>query len=338
MNFSDIIGQKKVITSIKNSIRNDRVSHAYILEGSEGIGKQTIASIFASALMCEMEQDTDTKVGEPCLECKSCIKCQSGNHPDIKIIKDKIGIDTIRDFQKDIYIKPYESDRKIYIITHAEKMTVQAQNSLLKVFEEPPRYGVIILTVENASQLLDTILSRAILIRFQVHPQSEVELYLREEYPDLKEKIPVLAAFSGGIIGKAKAIATSEEFGQMRQEVIEIAGKFLNNSELEVLEATSYFVEHKAHIDSLLEFLLSWFRDVLLIKVLYNSDKVINMDMKNKLEVYANQVRTSAVERIIHVIIDIKKKISINTNYQLAIETMLMRSWEEIHGRSRNTF
>ncbi|MDK2800760.1 MAG: polymerase subunit delta [Clostridiales bacterium] len=330
MHFKEIIGQRTVIKSLENSIRNHMVSHAYIFEGPEGIGKKTVASIFATALTCKSLQV------QPCGVCTSCIKSKSNNHPDIKTIEDNgnhIGVDIVRELQKDIYIKPYESNKKIYIIPRADRMTVQAQNSLLKIFEEPPEYGVMILTTVNASLLLSTILSRAILVRFRIHPYEEIETFLRKEYPELKEEISSLAMLSGGVIGRAKAIASSEEFRDMRQEVVEVITRLLSDSEWDVLNVINYFNDHKHIIELILDFLLLWFRDILFIKELHSESMVINIDMRGKLHEFSRKVSSRAVCNIIDIILDIKKKISMNANYTLAIETMLIKSWEEVHGK-----
>lgn len=331
MNFSDIIGQTKVVESLKNSIVNNMVSHAYIFEGPEGIGKQTMASIFAAALTCERGQ------AEPCGTCRNCIKNESNNHPDVKVIEgsaSSIGVDVIRELQKDMYIKPYEAGRKIYIIPRADRMTVQAQNGLLKILEEPPEYGVIILTTINSSLLLNTILSRTILVRFKTHPYKEIEDFLRKEYLELTDEIPFLVMLSGGIIGRAKDIAASQEFRDMRRDIIEIITKLLNHSELDILEAVNYFNDHKNMIESILDLLLLWFRDILFIKELHNENMVINIDMLGRLKEFSRRVSSRAACKIIDIIIDIKKKISMNANYTLAIETMLIQSWEEVHGNS----
>lgn len=334
-----MIGQREVIKSLQNSIKNHMIGHAYIFEGPEGIGKRTMASIFAGTLVCDREDV------EPCGVCVNCIKHESKNHPDIKVICDEnagsIGIDLIRELKKDMYIKPYESDRKIYIIPYAERMSVQAQNSLLKILEEPPQYGMIILTTANASLLLDTILSRAVLVRFRLHPYQEIRKYLEEncENESLHKEISFLASFCGGTIGKAKELANSEEFQNMRFHVSDIIIGLLEKDELKVLEDAGYFNEYKKLINPIFDFLLFWFRDILLIKELQNKRMLINQDMENKLYRFAQRVSKDAVIKIIDLVIDTKKKIDMNANYSLSIETMLIQSWEEVHGRSsRSTF
>ena len=148
--FSDIIGQKAIIEHLYNALRTGSISHAYILSGDAGSGRKTIANIYAMALQCddlEIEEiRPKTRLLEPCGKCISCMQAQSGNQPDIITIthsKNSIGVEEIRRMRADLQIKPYSSPHKIYLIPDAEKLTVQAQNALLKTLEEPPEYAVI---------------------------------------------------------------------------------------------------------------------------------------------------------------------------------------------------
>ena len=130
-----------------------------------------MASLFAMTLQCE-------KHGvEPCMECPSCKKAQSQNHPDIIYVKHEkpntISIDEIREqLINDVMIKPYSSPYKIYIIDEAQKLTLQAQNALLKILEEPPDYGVFLILSTNAERLLPTIRSRCVELRLSPLPEA----------------------------------------------------------------------------------------------------------------------------------------------------------------------
>ncbi|MDE7299609.1 MAG: AAA family ATPase, partial [Lachnospiraceae bacterium] len=158
--FKDVIGRENVTEHLKNAIRLNKVSHAYIFCGEDGIGKNFIADIFAAALQCNEYS------GEPCCQCKSCRQAEGGNHPDIiRVLHEKatLGVDDIRtQLNNDIAVKPYSGRYKIYIIDEAEKMTEAAQNALLKTIEEPPEYAVILLLTNNIDAFLPTILSRCV--------------------------------------------------------------------------------------------------------------------------------------------------------------------------------
>ena len=136
--FHEIIGHDDVVNHLQNAIQMGKVSHAYIFNGEVGAGKKMLASAFAMALQCE-KHGTD-----PCMECDSCKRALSKNHPDIITIThekpNSIGIEDIRiQLIDDVSIKPYTGPYKIYILNEAEKLTLQAQNALLKTIEEPPR-------------------------------------------------------------------------------------------------------------------------------------------------------------------------------------------------------
>ena len=146
--FKDIIGHKREIEHLEKAISTGKVSHAYIFSGEKGTGKLTLANAFAMALQCTGEGE------KPCGTCHSCHQAASGNHPDIIHIThekpNSIGVDDVRDqLVGDVQIRPYNGKYKIYIMPDAEKMTVQAQNAILKTIEEPPEYAVIILLTDN---------------------------------------------------------------------------------------------------------------------------------------------------------------------------------------------
>ena len=178
--FKDVVGHKDIINYIRSAVTENRVSHAYILNGERGAGKKMLASLFAMTLLCEKQGP------EPCNECHSCRQAKSGNHPDIiRVTHEKpnsISVDDIRrQVNDDIQIKPYQGPWKIYIIAEADLMTVQAQNALLKTIEEPPAYAVIFLLTENAEALLPTITSRCVMLKLRNIKDTLIRKYLMEQ-------------------------------------------------------------------------------------------------------------------------------------------------------------
>jgi DNA polymerase-3 subunit delta' len=217
--FTDIIGQEQIKEHLQNALSTNKVSHAYIIEGERSSGKEFIARIFAMALQCEQGGT------EPCGQCHSCKQALSHNQPDIIFISHEkpntIGVEDIRDqINNDIGIKPYSSPRKIYIMNEGEKMTPQAQNALLKTLEEPPEYAVILILTTNVDELLPTIQSRCVVLHMKPVKDALVKKFLMEELgvPDYKANICV--AFARGNIGKAKLLASSEEFEKVKDEAI----------------------------------------------------------------------------------------------------------------------
>lgn len=165
-------------------------------------------------------------------KCRSCRQAESGNHPDIiRITHEKpnsISVDEIREqLVNDVQIKPYSSRYKIYIIPEAEKMTVQAQNALLKTIEEPPAYAIILFLTTNASSLLQTILSRCVVLNMKPVSDRQVKNYLMEhvQIPDYQADICV--AFSHGNIGKAVELASSDNFNEIKAAALHLVKMLL---------------------------------------------------------------------------------------------------------------
>ena len=204
--FKDVVGHKDIIQYIKNAVSQDKVSHAYILNGERGSGKKLLANLFAQTLQCEEGKE------EPCYYCHSCRQAVSGNHPDIiRVTHEKPGSISVDDIRKqineDIQIKPYSGKYKIYIMADADLMTVQAQNALLKTIEEPPSYAVIFLLTENADSLLPTICSRCVMLKLRNIKDQLVKKYLMEQLQIPDYKAELCTAFAQGNIGRAIMLA-----------------------------------------------------------------------------------------------------------------------------------
>lgn len=163
MQFKKFLGNEKIKEQLSYLLSAGRLPHAIVLEGEEGIGKKTLAMEIASALVCRSGGE------KPCGYCAQCSKAEKRYHPDIMLCgpedgKKFISVGAIRDIINNAYIAPLESDYKIYIIDKAHCMNESAQNAILKMLEEPPSYVVFILTVEARSMLLETVLSRAVVL------------------------------------------------------------------------------------------------------------------------------------------------------------------------------
>lgn len=227
--FDDVIGQEKIVEHLRTAVKTGKVSHAYILQGERSAGKEFIAKVFAAALQCEKGE------GEPCGECRSCKQAENGNQPDIiRVTHEKpntIGVEDIRKITGDIAIKPYSSTRKIYIVNEAEKMTVQAQNALLKTLEEPPEYAVILLLTTNVDTLLPTIQSRCVLLTMKPVADEQVRKFLMKDLKIPEYKADVCVAFARGNVGKAKALASSEEFDNIKSDAVTLL-KYIHDMEI----------------------------------------------------------------------------------------------------------
>ncbi len=327
--FSDIIGQDHIKDHLKSAIENGKISHAYIIHGEKNAGKEFIAETFAMALECEDETGV-----EPCMECHSCKQAVTKNHPDIiTLIHEKpgtIGVEDIRrSIVSDVSVRPYSGKWKIYLINDAEKMSVQAQNALLKTLEEPPEYVVILLLTSNMSALLPTIISRSTVLNMRPVDDKTVRKYLMERIhvPDYQADICV--AFARGNIGKAKHLATSEDFDNIKNDAVRVL-KYAHEMDMsEFVTALNQISAYKINIEDYLDILLIWYRDVLMFKATGDIDSLVFKEEIKSIRERAGRSSYEAVEKIIEAIEKTKVRLKANVNFELAMELLLLAIKEE---------
>ena len=321
--FKDIIGQEQLKEHMQTAIETGKVSHAYVIQGERFAGKEFIANIFAMALQCE-------KGGaEPCQECHSCKQAVNRNQPDIIWVTHEkpntIGVEDVRiQINNDMGIKPYSSRYKIYIISEGEKMTVQAQNALLKTLEEPPEYGMIMILTTNADALLPTILSRCVVLHMKPVKDELVRNFLMEtmEIPDYKADIRV--AFARGNIGKAKLLGSSEEFDHVREEAVTLM-KYIGDMELsEIVAAIKKISEYKLEINDYLDIISIWYRDVLLFKATNDANHLIFKEEIQYIRKVADKCAYEGIESILEALEKAKSRLNANVNFELTMELLLM--------------
>ena len=266
-NFKDIIGQESIKKHLQTAIKTGNLSHAYIINGEYGSGRQTIASALAKTIQCQSKTD-DT---DACGVCTSCKQAESHNHPDIKYIthdKTSISVNDIREqLNNDISIKPYSSEYKIYIIPDANKMTEQAQNALLKTIEEPPVYAIIILLTENCDSLLPTIRSRCVTLTMNPVEKDKICTYLENKFQLEPEQAQIAANYCQGNIGKAIRFASSSDFIEMKNQVLKLLKNLDSMDIASIIDTIKEFSTHKNDINDYLDLMLLWYRDVLMFKV-----------------------------------------------------------------------
>ncbi len=321
--FKDIIGQEQIKEHLQNAIASKKVSHAYILNGERSSGKEFIARIFAMTLQCE-------KGGtNPCQECHSCKQALSDNQPDIiRVTHEKpntISVDDIRaQINNDVAIKPYSSPYKVYLVNEAEKMTTQAQNAILKTLEEPPEYAVILLLTTNVNSLLPTILSRCVVLNMKPVSDQQVRRFLMEQMqvPDYKAEICV--AFARGNVGKAKNLASSEEFENVKAEVLSLL-KYIQDMELhEMVAAIKKISDYKLEVSDYLDLISVWYRDVLLFKATRDGNHLIFREEITAIRKAAQRSSYEGIEEVIRALDKAKRRLEANVNFDLTMELLLL--------------
>lgn len=326
--FADIIGQEQIKEHLQNALKTNKVSHAYILNGEKNSGKEFIAKIFASALQCE-KTGISLGMAEPCGECHSCIQMAGKNQPDVIYVTHEkpgsIGVEDIRSqINGDVAIKPYSSPRKVYIINEGEKMTVQAQNALLKTLEEPPEYTVILILTTNMESLLPTILSRCVALNMKPVRDSQVKKFLMEtmRIPDYKADICV--AFARGNVGKAKMLASSEEFDNVKEEAVTLL-KYINEMEIsEIVAAIKKINEYKLDVNDYFYILAIWYRDVLLFKATNDANHLIFREEIQYIRRVADRSTYEGIETVINALEKSKQRLKANVNFDLTMELLLL--------------
>lgn len=321
--FKDVVGHKDIIQYIQNAVSQNKLSHAYILNGQRGSGKKLLARLFAMTLQCESGE------AEPCGSCHSCVQTNSGNQPDIITIRHEkptsISVDEIREqLNSDILIKPYSSRYKIYIIPEADLMTVQAQNALLKTLEEPPEYAVIFLMTENADSLLATIRSRCVMLKLRNIKDKLVKKYLMEQLQIPDYQAEICAAFAQGNIGRAAMLAKSEHFNEIKEDAIRLL-KYIDEMELhEIVSAIKQINKYKLEVTDYLDIFMIWYRDVLLYKATKDVDGLVFSDQLQAIKEKAKKSSYEGIETILISIEKAKQRMKANVNFDLLMELLLL--------------
>ena len=329
MLYSDIVGQDETKKTLLNSIKNNNVSHCYIFEGPKDMGKYDLSLVFAQSLLCKNFND------EPCNICNDCKKINSMNHPDLHIINNKekaIKREDIDSLIESISKKPYESHKKAYIINNCDEMTIQASNTFLKTLEEPPGDSVMILLTSNINLLLPTIVSRCQVVKFKIINKNDIIKVLIDKYDTDEVMANIIAFYSKGILNKAVNIATGkDDVLQKRTEIIQLFEKIINSDSGIIFEYENYFEEQKDNIDTIIEIMMIWIRDITFVK--NNMEAlVINSDFLNlaKNHVSNSEITMNHADDLIEYLQCASDNIKNNVNYKLTIDMMMLKIQEAL--------
>lgn len=324
MHFSEIIGQEDAKNLLVHAIKNNSTSHAYIFSGEKGSGKTMLAEAFAAMLLCQ-EPGEDS-----CGQCHSCKQAANHNNPDIIYVtaeegKSAIGVDVIRErINNDIVLKPYASSHKVYIIKDAEKMNQQAQNALLKTIEEPPAYAVIILLTCNHNALLQTILSRCVTIQTKPLSTQVIKDQLISHYGIVDYQSQMVAAFAQGNMGRALELASNDEFNELKRQVTSLVKKAGKLDEYGVSQAVKSLAEVRDQLDSILDLMTLWYRDVLLYKSTSSEKHLIFKEDMYDIKELARDCSYLGLNQIFGAITEARERLKANVNMELTIMLLIL--------------
>lgn len=321
--FSDIIGQEHIKEHLQEAIISGMPSHAYLIQGEEGMGKSMIAKAFANGLVCERGG------AEPCLECHSCKQFLSDNHPDVRVLVPEnpniIKVDEVRtQIIDDVGIKPYNDGYKIYIIPDAQRMNQQAMNALLKTLEEPPQYVVIMLLCTSASMLLDTIVSRCVTLNLRPLKDSQVCECLMKTYKKPDYVANVVAAFARGSIGRALLLAEDEKFSGIRELATEMICDINKIDMSEMSNLIKRILALETPPEEFLDYLMLWYRDVLVRKSTGKDNRLLFKNDIRLITEVAERTGYEQIEKIFKEITNARNRLRVNVNKELTIELVLL--------------
>jgi DNA polymerase-3 subunit delta' len=337
MSFKAIKGQDKPIHILQCYIEQSRLEGGYLFIGPEGVGKRLVAKTLAKAVNC-LEDGLDA-----CDRCASCIKIENNRHPDVHIIEDVepeinpvrsttqlntsekasngIKIESIRQLQRDISLKPYEGKRKVFIIDNAHKLTAEAQSAVLKILEEPPKGSLIILLSDKPALLFKTIVSRCKMLKFFPLKRTELKEIFKKDYSLDNNTAHFLAYFSEGRFGRALRLKDRDALGEKNR----VINKFILSPPYNL---ENLAIQNREDVRNYLNILASWFRDIYLIKIGMPFSEIINFDRKDELLRLMGRFSFLDLNEILYSISDSISYLERNINLKLLLYDLRSLLWK----------
>ncbi len=316
-----IIGHTWAVDLLARSIKSGHISHAYLFTGPEGVGKTTLARVFAQALLCEGEEPS-------CGECRSCRHVAAGVHPDMRLVEPQEGllrVEQVREVTREVSRRPVEARRRVFILTHMERAHPAAANALLKTLEEPPAHVVIILTAPAEEAILSTLVSRCRVMALRPVPEEEIRRALEERWGEPPERARLLARLSGGRPGWAIRAREDEAFWALRDTAFDLVATFAQNGtrwvRLEAAEQWSRADREKR--ETLLSLLQLIYRDTLVIQE-GEPDAIRNVDKEEVLAEWAERFPRDKVREFIRRLMDVQQYMQKNINVRLALDVLFL--------------
>lgn len=281
MKFTDFIGNEKVKKQLIFLLETGRLPHAIVIEGESGLGKRTLAREIALNLFCTNEEE------QPCRRCVQCKKVLKKIHPDIYEYSAEGGarsfhVSVVREMKDDVYVRPNEANFKVYILGNCQCMSENAQNAILKILEEPPSYAIFILTVSTKASLLETVLSRSVVISLEGVDNNVAAEYIcsKDESIEYAQALNAAAVW-GGNIGKATESLKQGRLSEISSIANNIAISMLRENEYDLLKECSVFEKNRETMTAVLLLLKTMFRDAMLYgntaDILSGQDETVKM-------------------------------------------------------------
>ncbi|SFB31439.1 DNA polymerase-3 subunit delta' [Lentibacillus halodurans] len=311
----------KMITS---SIQKDRISHAYLLQGERGTGKEAIALLLAKALFCNHRSGA-----EPCQECHACKRIESGNHPDVHWVEpdgQSIRKEQIEHLQKEFTYSGLESDQKVYVVKGADTLTSNAANRILKFLEEPAQKTTAILMTENSSSILPTIRSRCQAI--DLKPLNSAAFREQLVANGVSRSNAVLLSALTNHLVEAISLCEDEWFAKARKVMVQLIETFSMNPNDVFLFIHQEWMPHfkeRSQQEMGLDMLLLAFKDILYCHIGKEEAMVVFAKDDPRVE---NLVMFFSQEKLLDILnklLDAKRKLRQNVHPTLVMEQLTIQ-------------
>ncbi len=354
--MNSFLGNARVVEILRRAIRKDRLPHAMIFSGPQGVGKCTLAVLLAQYLNCPSPTGESgcgscpvcvrigavietrflkclsLKEGSFCGSCENCAE-RSRRHPDVRIIepgwdekgrrrKTTISIEQVREMIAEVNYQPFEARYRVMILDPADLMTNEAHNSLLKTLEEPPSRTIMILVTTNPYVLLDTIRSRARSLEFGGISQQVIEDYLTVREGRTPEEARLAAVFSGGSLGAALSFNTGE-YKEVRAQALRFVSLLLKKGRFSDASALAAGVtKEKQAFQLWLDSVISLVQDVYYSQV--SPERVGQLDLLGEIGQLARGAPRDAVVAALKWLTELRRALLRNVNRQIALEGMFL--------------
>jgi DNA polymerase-3 subunit delta' len=321
----EVVGHEHARSLLEHAAITGQISHAYLLTGPERIGKTTLALAFATLLQCTGRQLDDPA---PCGVCASCRKIAHGNHPDVELVAppaDKVWlpVERVREVVRAANLAPYEGRWRVFILPRAERMQAPTANALLKTLEEPPPHVVLVLTTEDPSLLLPTILSRCQLLPLHPLPTATVATALCERWSMAADEAAALAGLAGGRLGWAveahEKPALLERRATLRRDILALVGA---TRDARMRQVAALAPDAEAARQVVEEWTL-WWRDVVLAAVGVTRLSATG-PAREQAERMGRAVGAPAAEAFLRRLIATRQQLEQNANPRLTLEVLAL--------------